>query len=192
MNSLEKVSSDPEVRRVWMVAGALVEGLIKQGIDSNLSIKMLLGAFDRQLKLVLDEGEEEFSKNYSKELLKNVLYYVGLSSVDSKAISAVKEAYNLDDLIPQEADDAGVMIGGLNADLFDTVSKGITEDLVQVKDVLELFMQSNDQSLDKLVPVAEQLGKIADTYGCWVWGMCVSLLSISVMLCKASSRVKQR
>jgi len=165
LNSLEKVSSNAEVRRVWMVAGALVEGLIKQGIDTNLSIKMLLGAIDRQLKLVLDEGEEEFSKNYSKELLKNVLYYVGLSRVDSKAISAVKEAYNLDDLIPQEADDAGMMIGGLNADLFDTVSKGITEDLVQVKDVLELFMQSNDQNVEQLVPVAEQLGKIADTYG---------------------------
>ncbi len=165
LNSLEKVSSNAEVRRVWMVAGALVEGLIKQGIDTNLSIKMLLGAIDRQLKLVLDEGEEEFSKKYSKELLKNVLYYVGLSRVDSKAISAVKEAYNLDELIPQGTDDAGVMIGGLNADLFDTVSKGITEDLVQVKDVLELFMQSNDQSVEQLVPVAEQLGKIADTYG---------------------------
>jgi chemosensory pili system protein ChpA (sensor histidine kinase/response regulator) len=165
LNSLEKVSSNAEVRRVWMVAGALVEGLIKQGIDTNLSIKMLLGAIDRQLKLVLDEGEEEFSKKYSKELLKNVLYYVGLSRIDSKAISAVKEAYNLDELIPQETDDAGVMIGGLNADLFDTVSKGITEDLVQVKDVLELFMQSNDQSVEQLVPVAEQLGKIADTYG---------------------------
>ena len=126
---------------------------------------MLLGAIDRQLKLVLDEGEEAFSKNYSKELLKNVLYYVGLSRVDSKAISAVKEAYNLDELIPQEANDSGVMIGGLNADLFDTVSKGITEDLVQVKDILELFMQSNDQNVEQLAPVTEQLGKIADTYG---------------------------
>jgi chemosensory pili system protein ChpA (sensor histidine kinase/response regulator) len=165
LHSLEKVSSNAEVRRVWMVCGALVEGLMKQGIDTNLSIKMLLGAIDRQLKLVLDEGEEAFSKNYSRELLKNVLYYIGLSTVDSQSISAVKKAYNLDELIPQEADDSGLMIGGLNADLFDTVSKGITEDLIQVKDVLELFMQSNDQNIEQLVPVAEQLGKIADTYG---------------------------
>jgi len=165
LHSLEKVSSNAEVRRVWMVAGALVEGLMKQGIDANLSIKMLLGAIDRQLKLVIDEGEEAFGKKYSKELLKNVLYYVGLSSVDSEAITAVKEAYNLAELIPQEAEDTGVMIGGLNADLFDTVSKGITEDLIQVKDVLELFMQSNDQNIEQLEPVAEQLGKIADTYG---------------------------
>lgn len=165
LNSLEKASSNAETRRVWMVAGALVEGLMKQGIDPNLSIKMLLGAVDRQLKLILDEGEEEFGKTYSKELLKNILYYVGLSSVDSKAITAVKEAYHLADLIPQEAEDSGAMIGGLNADLFDTVSKGITEDLTKVKDVLELFMQSSEQDLDQLAAVAEQLGKIADTYG---------------------------
>ena len=165
LNSLEKASSNAETRRVWMVAGALVEGLMKQGIDPNLSIKMLLGAVDRQLKLILDEGEEEFGKTYSKELLKNILYYVGLSTVDSKAIAAVKEAYQLADLIPQEAEDSGAMIGGLNADLFDTVSKGITEDLTKVKDVLELFMQSSEQDMDQLAAVAEQLGKIADTYG---------------------------
>ena len=165
LNSFEKISSNDEVRRVWMVAGALVEALMKQGIDTNMSIKMLLAAIDRQLKLILDEGEEKFATKYSKELLKNILYYVGLSTVESKTITAVKEAYNLVDLIPQEAEETGTMIGGLNADLFDTVSKGITEDLTKVKDVLELFMQSNEQDLDQLGAVTEQLGKIADTYG---------------------------
>ncbi len=165
LGSLEKVSSNAEVRRFWMVISALVEGLMNQGIDTNLSIKMLLGAVDRQLKLILDVGEEEFAKQYSKELVTNVLYYVGLCTVQSKSVTAVQEAYHLADLIPQESDDAGAAIGGLNADLFETVSKGITEDLVKVKDVLELFMHSSEQDVEQLVPVAEQLGKIGDTYG---------------------------
>ena len=164
LHALEKVSGNDEVRRIWMVVGALVEGLMKQGIDSNISINMLLAAVDRQLKFILDKGEENFSREYSKELVKNVLYYVGLCTVDSKSITAVKEAYNLSDLIHQETDESAA-IGGLNADLFDTVSKGITEDLMKVKDVLELFMQSNEQAVEQLEPVAEQLGKIADTYG---------------------------
>ncbi|NOQ89574.1 MAG: response regulator [Gammaproteobacteria bacterium] len=165
LNSLEKVSSDVQVRHIWMVFGALVEGLMKQGIDNSLSIKMLLGTVDRQLKLILDIGEEEFSKQYSKEIVKNGLYYVGLCTIDSKAIAAVKKAYQLSDLIPQESDETSTSIGGLNADLFDTVSKGISEDLAKVKDVLELFMFSNKREIEQLVPVAEQLGKIADTYG---------------------------
>ncbi len=164
LSALEKVSGNDEVRRIWMVVGALAEGLMKQGIDRNLSINMLLAAVDRQLKFILDNGEEDFSRHYSKELIKNVLYYVGLCTVDSKLITAVKEAYNLSDLIHHETEDSAA-IGGLNADLFDTVSKGITEDLLKVKDVLELFMQSNEQNVEQLLPVAEQLGKIADTYG---------------------------
>jgi len=164
LRALEKVSDNDEVRRIWMVVGALAEGLMKQGIERNLSINMLLAAVDRQLKCILDHGEDDFSRQYSKELIKNVLYYVGLCTVDSKSITAVKEAYNLSDLIHQESDESAT-IGGLNADLFDTVSKGITEDIMRVKDVLELFMQSNEQDVEQLFPVVEQLGKIADTYG---------------------------
>ena len=90
LSSLEKVSSNAEIRRLWMVIGALVEGLVNQGIDTNLSIKMLLGAVDRQLKLILDIGEEEFSRQYSKELVTNILYYVGLCTVESKSVVAVQ------------------------------------------------------------------------------------------------------
>jgi len=165
LSSLEKVSSNTQVRNLWMSVGALVEGMLKQGIDNNISIEMLLGGVDRQLKLILDIGEEAFTGQYSKEIVKNVLYYVGLCEVDSTAIKAVKEAYGLSDLIHKEAEDEAASIGGLNADLFDTVSKGITEDLAQVKDVLELFMTSTDKDLEQLVPVSEQMGKIADTYG---------------------------
>ncbi len=164
LKALEKVSGSDEVRRIWMVVGALSEGLMRQGIDSNISIKMLLATVDRQLKHILDKGEENFSRQYSKELVKNTLYYVGLCTVDSKLITEVKQAYHLSDLIPQEAGEH-TAIGGLNADLFDTVSKGITEDLMKVKDILELFMQSSEQDIEQLFPVAEQLGKIADTYG---------------------------
>ncbi|NOR43643.1 MAG: hypothetical protein GQ572_09935, partial [Gammaproteobacteria bacterium] len=164
LNSLEKVSADAEVRNIWMVTGALVEGLVNKGIEKNISINKLLSTVDRQLKLILDIGEDEFLNQYSKELVKNILYYVGTCAIESDAISIVKKTYRLDDLMPQKADDASG-VGGLNADLFDTVSKGITEDLAQVKDVLELFMHSNEQDLERLVPVAEQLGRIADTYG---------------------------
>ena len=162
--ALEKASADAAVRRLWGVIHALVEGLMQEGIDENVTIKMLLGAVDRQLKLVIDEGDDAFAQNYSRELVKNALYYVGTCSVSTPWVDEVKRAYDLEKLIPQGTDDAAATVGGLNADLFDTVSAGITEDLAQVKDVLELFMTSDEKDLQRLVPVAEQLGKIADTY----------------------------
>ena len=165
LKSLEKVTSDVQVRHMWMIACALVESLVEKGVDNNLSIKMLLSAIDRQLKVALDVGEAEFANQYSKELVKNVLYYVGLSSTESVLVSAVKDAYKLADLLPQESDGSNVLSGGLNAELFATVSKSITDDLSQVKDILELFMHSSERNIEQLSPVVAQLGKIADTYG---------------------------
>ncbi|HEB81508.1 MAG TPA: hybrid sensor histidine kinase/response regulator [Gammaproteobacteria bacterium] len=164
LNSLVKVSAEAEVQRLWMVVSALAEGLMKEGINANLSIKMLMGAVDRQLKLLIDVGEEAFVKDYSRELVTNMLYYIGTCDVESDTINAVKDAYHLDDLMPHDDEAAGT-VGGLNADLFDTVSKGISEDLGQVKDVLELYMHSAEPDLAQLEPVAEQLVRIADTYG---------------------------
>ena len=165
LNALEKVSSCAEVQRIWIVVGTLAEGLIKKGIDSSISINMLLASVDRELKLILNIGEDRFEKEYSKELVKNALYYIGICSVGSERILAVKEAYKLNDLIPQQEQGAGAGIGGLNTELFDTVSKGITNDIEQVKDVLELFVHGRDQNVEQLVGVVDQLGKIADTYG---------------------------
>ena len=165
LNALEKVSSCAEVRRIWIVVGTLAEGLIKKGIDSSISINMLLASVDRELKLILNIGEDRFEKEYSKELVKNALYYIGICSIDSERILAVKEAYKLNDLIPQQKQGANTGIGGLNTELFNTVSKGITNDIEQVKDVLELFVHGRDQNVEQLVGVVDQLGKIADTYG---------------------------
>ncbi len=165
LSALEKVTHDDEIRHLWMVSSALVEGLMHAGIDNNISVKMLLAAVDRKLKQILDKGEEEFLSTYSTDLLKNMLYYVGSSKTDGKRIKAVKQAYKLKEFIPAEEDNKTPAMGGLNADLFETVSKGITEDLFKVKDLLEIFMQHDDQDIQQLPPVSEQLGRIADTFG---------------------------
>ena len=74
MNSLEKVSANAEVRNIWMVVGALVDGLINTGIEKNLSINKLLSNVDRQLKIILDVSEDEFLNQYSKDVVKNAHY----------------------------------------------------------------------------------------------------------------------
>jgi len=165
LTALEKVSCHDEVRHLWMVAGALIEGLLLEGIDNNISIKVLLGSLDRQLKKILKNGEETFAESYSKDLLKNMLYYVSTCKAESKRVQAVKQAYQLKEISPTDIEQSDVAIGGLNADLFDTVSKGIIDDLFQVKDILEIFMHNEEQDVHQLKPAGDQLGKIADTFG---------------------------
>ena len=62
-------------------------------------------------------------------------------------------------------------MGGINAELFDTVSQGIREDLAAVKDTLEIFMQSADKDVEQLSSASQQIEKIADTYGMLGFGV---------------------
>ncbi|MDH5734607.1 MAG: Hpt domain-containing protein, partial [Gammaproteobacteria bacterium] len=74
---LEKNSANHSIRRLWNCSAALVDGLMHDGLDANVSIKMILGQVDRSIKELIDNGEEAFTEKSSRELLKNLLYYVG-------------------------------------------------------------------------------------------------------------------
>ena len=164
ITALEKVTPGQSVRRFWSVIAALLEGMYEGGIDSGVSVKLILGGVDRQLKLLIDIGEDDFAAQYSQELLKNILYYIGHSTTSGPRVSRIKEIYNLDELLTAD-DDTSAHIGGLNAELFASVSQGIKEDLNQVKDALEIYVHGSDKSTERLSPLVEQLNRIGDTYG---------------------------
>ncbi len=165
LSELEKKSAQPAVRRLWSISSALVEGLTKNGIDTNVSIKMLLGQVDRSIKQLIDTDEDLFSKNTPNDLLKNLLYYVARISTDSPRVKKIKTTYRLEELLPgdTELEEARSGMGGLNAELLATVSSGIREDLLEVKDALEIFVHSEVQDLGRLNNLPTLLAKIADT-----------------------------
>jgi chemosensory pili system protein ChpA (sensor histidine kinase/response regulator) len=150
-----------------MVISGLLEALSQKGIDSSISVKMLLGSIDREMKLLIDNGEDDFAKNYSRDLLKNLLYYIARSTSEGPRVSRITSAYRLAELLPSDSGGAGfdASMGGLNTELFNTVSQGINEDLSLVKDTLEMYAHSGDGNPEQLRPLIEQLLRIADTYG---------------------------
>ena len=168
IESLQKVTADAIVKRFWMVVSSLLEAIsADEALESNIAVKGLLGGIDRQIKLLIEIDETEFIDQYSQEILKNSLYYIGTSQATGSRISKVKQAYRLDELLADDSSvtDLNASMGGINAELFDTVSQGIREDLAAVKDTLEIFMQSNDKDVEQLTSVVEQIEKIGDTYG---------------------------
>lgn len=167
VQSLVKASRILSVKNFWYTSAALIEIALEQKNDIGLSEKKIISAVDRQLKELIDTDEESFSNNIPEELYKNILYYIGRSRSESDRINKVKQAYKLDELLPDESSaDAGSSgMGGLNNELFATVSDGIKEDLTKVKDVIEIFIHSEEQDINSLEPLVEQLRKIGDTYG---------------------------
>ena len=162
---LKKATADKSTRKLWTISSGLIEALRDEGIDPNISVKVLLANIDRQIKHAVDNGT--VSEDGSQELFKNLLYYIGRSSSSSDQVSAIKQAYKLDELLPSDDDVAAMGSGmaGLNSELFDTVSQGIREDLAAVKDTLEIYTHGSGDDIQELAPLSDQLVKIADTYG---------------------------
>ncbi len=173
LGELEKKSAQAATRRIWSITSALVEGLMQQGIDSNISIQMLLGQVDRTIKQLIDSDEETFAKNAPADLLKNLLYYIARVKTDSARVKNIKTTYRLEELLPDdsELEEARSGMGGLNSELLSTVSAGIREDLLEVKDALEIFVHSDVQESDRLNSLPDLLVKIADTLSMLGLGM---------------------
>ncbi len=165
LGELEKKTAQPPIQRIWSITAALVEGLIHDGIDSNVSVKMLLGQVDRNIKSLIDSDEVSFAEQVPGDLLKNLLYYVARIKTDTPRVNSVKATYRLEELLPADAELEEVRsgMGGLNAELLSTVSSGIREDLLEVKDSLEIFVHSEAHDVKRLQSLPELLSKIADT-----------------------------
>ena len=173
LNELEKKSAPNSIRRIWSISSALIEGLSQNGIDTNVSIKMLMGQVDRSIKQLIDSGEELYAKNTPSDLLKNLLYYVARVETESPRVDKIKSTYRLNELLPADNDleEARSGMGGLNTELLSTVSTGIREDLLEVKDSLEIFVHSEVQDLERLKSLPDLLNKIADTLSMLGLGM---------------------
>ncbi len=159
--------------RLWWVAGGVLEALLHDGIDASASVKKLLGQVDRELKRLIDLGEQALAAAPAAELLKNLLYYVARSVKSTPRVSAIKDKFKLGGAVPnaEELASAREELAGPNAAMMRTVADAIREDLAGVKDAMDLFLRSDTRAVEDLAPQAEVLRRVADTLGMLGMGM---------------------
>ena len=167
LERLRGMTQQEDARRLWWVAAGVLEGLLNKGLDPNATTKLLFGKVDREIKRLADSGEQAFRAEPPRELTKNLLYYVAHSRPVTDRIRDVKATYHLDTLVPSqsELEHAKGSLAGKNRALLDTVSTAIKEDLMRVKDALDLYLRTTDAKPEDLGPQAEQLDRVADTLG---------------------------
>ena len=161
---LMNLSGNDNGKRLWWVSTGLIEALLDGGIDISNAVKQVIGQLDKHIKHIISSGEQAFAETPT-ELLKNILYYIATAKSSGKRVKQIKQAFKLDDLLPNSAniDEAYDNLRGSTQDLMKTVSAVIKEDLLHVKDQLDIFVRSADRAAEQLKPLEEQLRRIADT-----------------------------
>ncbi|MCU7905219.1 MAG: Hpt domain-containing protein [Candidatus Thiodiazotropha sp. (ex Epidulcina cf. delphinae)] len=155
------------VRYLFRVAEGLMRGLIEGVVAPGIAVKQLFSRIDRKMKLIIDGGEQALLDNPPSALLKNLLYYIARTQSEDPLISEIKAVYNLDSVMPSEAQLTEGRLGltGSNAELAESIKDAVSSELTRIKDILDLFMRDEQADMEMLGHLEAPIRKLADTLG---------------------------
>ncbi|HRQ64685.1 MAG TPA: Hpt domain-containing protein [Xanthomonadaceae bacterium] len=164
---LAELTYEEPARKLWWVCAGLIDALSKESTRPDSSLKLLFGKIEREIKRLATAGEISFRVEPPRELTRSLLYQIATHAGSSPRVEAIRAAFHLAELLPssQEVEHAVGSISGHNRALLDTVSSAIKEDLLRVKEALDLHLRSPGATAGALEPNLEILERVADTLG---------------------------
>jgi len=92
---IEDSTAQGSLRAFWWTVGALLEGIVENGLDRGFGIKQLCARVDLQIRRVA-----EGSGKVADRLRREVLYFVAICAPVAPQVQAVQRAFKLSGLIP--------------------------------------------------------------------------------------------
>ncbi|OIN47528.1 hybrid sensor histidine kinase/response regulator [Pseudomonas azotoformans] len=162
---LEALCQGAPLLPLWQVTSALVEGMLTGVIANSPALRSLLKASDKQLKRLLAQGIGGINQAAPDELLKSLLFYVAKVTRPTPRMQSLKERYGLDEALPDSAlvDAERARLAGPDRNAMGSVLGALCEELVRVKERLDLFVRSDRQHTSDLDALLAPLRQIADT-----------------------------
>ncbi|MHC8353468.1 Hpt domain-containing protein [Pseudomonas sp. RT4P38] len=162
---LEGLCGNAPLSPLWQVASALVEGLRSGSIANSPALRSLFKDADKELKRLLEQGMPGINQPAPLELLKSLLFYIAKAEHPTGQMLTMKDRYGLDDALPDSAmvDEERARLAGPDRDAMRSVLAALCEELVRVKERLDLFVRSDRQHTSDLESLLAPLRQIADT-----------------------------
>ncbi|MBK5377265.1 Hpt domain-containing protein [Pseudomonas sp. TH43] len=162
---LEALSGEAPLSPLWHVASALVEGMREGAIANSPALRSLFKDADKELKRLLEQGMPGLNQPPPAELLKSLLFYIAKAEHPTGQMLTMKDRYSLDDALPDSAmlDEERARLAGPDRDAMRSVLAALCEELVRVKERLDLFVRSDRQHTSDLETLLAPLRQIADT-----------------------------
>lgn len=155
-------------RRLWWITTGVLEGLDHGMLKSYATdVRQLIGKVDRSIRQLVEQGENAMQGGDADDLARKLLYIVAQSKQRSPQMALLAQTYNLDNLMPDatELEHARGSMAGHNRALLDSVARALKDDLLRVKEALDLFLRQSDADPSQLGAQAEVLERVGDTLG---------------------------
>ncbi|SDP13879.1 Hpt domain-containing protein [Pseudomonas reinekei] len=162
---LESLCGNAPLSPLWQVTSALVEGMRGGAIANSPALRSLFKQADKELKRLLEQGMHGVNQPPPAELFKSLLFYIAKAEHPTGQMLTMKDRYGLDDALPDSAmvDEERARLAGPDRDAMRSVLAALCEELVRVKERLDLFVRSDRQHASDLESLLAPLRQIADT-----------------------------
>jgi len=163
-----RADSESQRRMLWVasrVAEALADGALPPA--SHAPLRQVFASVEREIRNHAQAPLDALLSDAAQEPTRQLLYHVAHSDAAHPALDALRETFDLQSQLPSEAEleHARGSLGGRNRALLDTVSAAVKEDLLRVKDALDLHLRMGSRDAAGLQPQVEVLTGVADTLG---------------------------
>lgn len=164
--NLQVLSHERRLRALWWITSALSQVLEQGRLEHSVAVKMLMGRMEREIRQFGEQGEAVFDRGLSDELIKNLLYYIGLAESGAGLADNVKQAYHLDMYLPQgeTLEELRQHYTTPGRDLWHAVANSVIEELKSLQRLLE-SMQDEERQLSLMEKLVEKTEGLASTLG---------------------------
>ncbi len=155
-------------RRMLWVASSVAGALRDDALAPTRALRQAFASVEREARRLFEEdGFGTPRAEAALEPTRQLLYHVAHSDSQHVALQALRDTFDLAAPAPTDSElaHAQAALTGHNRALLDTVSAAIKDDLLRVKDALDLHLRSGQADVSGLAPQVEALGRIADTLG---------------------------
>ncbi len=155
-------------RRLWWIAAGVLEGLEQGSLKAYAGeIRQLIGKVDRNIRQLIEQGEGSLRGGEADDVACKLLFIVAQAKQRSPQMELLRTTYALDSLLPDagELEHARGSMAGHNRALLDSVSRALKDDLLRVKEALDLFLRQQDGDPAQLAAQGEVLERVGDTLG---------------------------
>ncbi|WP_139282116.1 hypothetical protein [Thiothrix caldifontis] len=163
-DNMIKLNRTRRLRSLWWIASGLADALEHGRLEQGVAVKMLMGRLEREIRHFSEQGEARYEQSLSDELIKNLLYYIGLAENGAVITDKVKAAYHLDLYLPQgeTLDELRHYYTTPGRDMWRAVASSVTEELRSLQGVLEA-MQDQERQPELLAKLIDRTANLAST-----------------------------
>jgi chemosensory pili system protein ChpA (sensor histidine kinase/response regulator) len=168
VEALLAVADHEAARRMLWVASSVADALRDGALPPTAALRQAFASVEREARRMFDDnGFSAPRAEPTLEPTRQLLYHVAHSDGRHEALDGLRDTFALNQQLPTESELAHARgsVSGRNRALLDTVSAAIKEDLLRVKDALDLHLRTGQAGVADLQPQVEALGRVADTLG---------------------------